>query len=270
MYLLINGVKYHLQIDGEGPPLLLLHGFTGSSSNWEPFVSNWMKNYTVIRFDHIGHGKSDCIKDFKRYSMEETINDILAILEQLRVDKVNVLGYSMGGRIALGLAATAPEKMNSLILESSSPGLLFEEERQKRRENDEALAYYILEKGIEKFIDKWESIPLFESQQKLPQDLKDKLQRQRLSNSTLGLANSLRGIGTGSQPSFWNKLREINIPTLLLVGKLDIKFCKIAEKMVSIMPNAEKIEISGAGHAIHVECPEFFGKIVMEWLYDKK
>lgn len=261
----IRGINYHIEVKSEGEPLVFLHGFTGSSLNWEHLTTQFPQ-YQLIFIDIIGHGKTDSSVDPSRYEMKEVVEDLISIFDSLLIDKANVLGYSMGGRLALSLAATEPNRIRSLILESSSPGLNSQEERSTRKQSDQMLANEIKEKGINAFVDKWEKIPLFSTQNRLPHETRERIRQLRLQNSSIGLANSLIGMGTGSQPSWWNKLSHIDIPVLLLCGELDPKFCDIAKSMHNLLPNSYIKEINDAGHAIHVEQPRIFGKIVNEFL----
>jgi 2-succinyl-6-hydroxy-2,4-cyclohexadiene-1-carboxylate synthase len=270
MKCIIDGVSYRLHMAGEGPPLLLLHGFTGSKETWEPFYGEWQKTNQLISLDIIGHGETSSPKDVTKYKMESAVQHLQLLLDELQVDQINLLGYSMGGRLALSFAAMFPERVRKLILESASPGLKTEKERNLRKRQDDALAQQILDKGIPWFVDKWENIPLFESQKQLPFTIRQAIRGQRLKNDPLGLANSLRGMGTGTQPSWWGKLPSLQIPTLLITGDLDGKFCRIATEMESLMPNAVHETILNAGHAIHVEQREIFGKIVSGFLTNKK
>ncbi|MCZ7671308.1 MAG: hypothetical protein M5U34_31335 [Chloroflexi bacterium] len=116
------------------------------------------------------------------------------------------------------------------------PGLKTEAERAERRHRDNALAGRIERDGIEAFVDFWESLPLWDSQKQLSAETRARLRQQRLQNNPLGLANSLRGMGTGMQPSLWHKLSEITMPALLLTGELDHKFCTIGEEMAQLIP----------------------------------
>ncbi len=266
MKVICRGVKYHVKIAGFGEPLLLLHGFTGNVDTWKSLISPLCSRYQLIMVDIIGHGKTEAPLDVERYQMEQMARDLKEILEQLALLKTHVLGYSMGGRLALTFANLYPQCVRSLVLESASPGLATEDERSKRREQDQKLAESIMTNGIDAFVEDWENIPLFESQKKLPIEQRVSIRNQRLMNSTLGLANSLLGMGTGSQPSWWDKLERMEIPVLLITGELDFKFCNIAERMQQRLQHCEWIIINNVGHAIHVECGEKFGKIVSEFL----
>lgn len=262
MNVLVNDIHMNVRIEGNGPPLLLLHGFTGALNNWESFFPSWIRYFKVIAVDLIGHGKTDAPAEPDRYSMEHTVKDLAALLDKLGVERVNVLGYSMGGRLALAFACSYPEKVGRLMLESSSPGLKTEEERSERIIRDEALADRIEKNGVEDFVDEWGKIPLFATQGK---DAQEKLRRQRLQNCEAGLAGSLRGMGTGAQESFWPKLKGLDVPVGLVVGEWDDKFRRIAEEMAAWLPNAVISTVNRSGHAVHVEQPRIFGTIVIEY-----
>lgn len=262
----INGVKYHLEEKGKGFPLLLFHGFTGDSHTWEPFYEDWSTHSRLIAIDIIGHGKSDSPQEIERYDIISVVKDMKKILEQMGIEKVDLLGYSMGGRLALSFAVLYPEFVRKLILESSSPGLVSETERENRRRQDEKLAKFIVEQGIEKFVDYWENIPLFATQKRLPHTVQAVIREQRLTNSTIGLHNSLVRMGTGAQPSWWQYLHKLEAESLLLTGSLDEKFCSIAESMAAAIKKCEWLKVDGCGHAIHVENPDIFGTIVRRFL----
>ncbi|MFY0762619.1 2-succinyl-6-hydroxy-2,4-cyclohexadiene-1-carboxylate synthase [Metabacillus dongyingensis] len=265
MMLTIRGVSYHIETNGEGIPLVLLHGFTGSAENWHPFL-DMFSHYKVILIDLIGHGLTDSPSEFERYNMDESVKDLHVIFEELQLNKAILAGYSMGGRLALSYASKHPERIDKLVLESASPGLKSEDERMSRRENDRKLSQFIKEQGMESFIDFWENISLFASQKALPGNVQKNLRCQRLKNDEAGLANSLLGMGTGSQKSLWDSLDSLEIPVLLLSGELDEKFCGIAKEMKDLLPLSTFIKIIGAGHAVHVEQPQIFGRIVNEFI----
>jgi 2-succinyl-6-hydroxy-2,4-cyclohexadiene-1-carboxylate synthase len=266
MRMQVNGVHYNVETAGEGPALLLLHGFTGSTATWRSFLPSWSRRFRVIAVDCLGHGQSDAPLDPARYATEHAVSDLTVLLDQLGVDQAHVLGYSMGGRLALSFAMMRPERLRSLILESSSPGLRTEEERSERMRSDEALAARIERDGVEKFVDYWENIPLFQSMRRLPESVRAALRRQRLANSAHGLAGSLRGMGTGAQPSWWERLSELAMPVQLIVGELDEKFTAIGRRMGELIPDCRLVEVQGAGHAVHVERADFFDTIVMGFL----
>jgi 2-succinyl-6-hydroxy-2,4-cyclohexadiene-1-carboxylate synthase len=266
MKTLINGVRYHVEQCGDGFPLVLLHGFTGAASTWKPFCPMWGQHSTLLMVDLIGHGGTESPGDMARYDIQKAANDLKELLDQLGIEKADLLGYSMGGRTAITFASLFPERVRKLVLESTTPGLVNSEDRDARIQQDHKLADKIESEGVERFIDFWESIPLFRSQLNLPEEVREQIRSQRLRNDPVGLANSLRGMGTGAQPSWWNQLENFDFETLLITGELDEKFCKIATDMASRLPNPTYLTINGCGHAIHVEEREKFGTIVSEFL----
>jgi 2-succinyl-6-hydroxy-2,4-cyclohexadiene-1-carboxylate synthase len=264
--LAIDGVQYNFEEAGGGPPLLLLHGFTGSGATWEVNLPAFQPYFRVITLDLPGHGASDAPPDPRCYSIEQTAAATVAILDSLKIAKAAVLGYSMGGRIALYFAVHYPEQVERLILESASPGLLTGQERADRVASDEALAGFIEQKGLTAFVDRWEKLPLFASQANLPVEVRAKLRRQRLQNQPTGLANSLRGVGTGQQPSLWENLAGLTCPVLLLAGELDPKFKATGQQMQARLPAARLEIVAGAGHTIHLEKPREFENLVKGFL----
>ena len=269
-YVHVNGVRLGVELCEAGventPTLVLLHGFTGSAAGWGKHLDAFATyGWRVIALDMLGHGQSDAPEDPQRYAMEHCQCDVLAALEGLGVHKREavLLGYSMGGRIALYVAFSG--FFRALILESASAGLADLSERVQRRRNDEALATSIERGGIEAFVERWEQLPLFASQLRLPQEVREALRTQRLGNCARGLAQSLRGIGTGVQPALHDQLPKLHLPVLLIAGELDRKFSILARKMAQALPLALLCIVPDAGHAIHIEQPEVFDAVVKDF-----
>jgi 2-succinyl-6-hydroxy-2,4-cyclohexadiene-1-carboxylate synthase len=265
--ILVNGVHLGVVQQGEEQnpqqTLVLLHGFTGSSATWFAlFPQLAIPDRRLIALDLLGHGQADAPTDPARYSIEHCQSDIIALLGKLgvRPGEAILLGYSMGGRIALYAALAG--FFRALILESASPGLATQTERELRRQSDNGLAARIESEGVETFIDTWENLPLFASQQKLSAEVRTMLRKQRLANRAAGLANSLRGVGTGTQPALHERLPELTLPTLLLAGELDAKFCALARQMARTLPQSHLHIIPNAGHTIHLEQPALFVELV--------
>ncbi len=265
-YHVIDGLRYHVTEWGTGEPLLMLHGFTGSGATWLSFSNQFGKQYRVLAVDLPGHGRTDAPLDIARYRMERVAADLVHLLTELQATPAHWLGYSMGGRLALHAAARLPEHVRTLVLESASPGLATVAEREARRAQDEELARRIKVEGMAAFVDYWERLPLFASQSRLSPDRLAEQKAGRLHNSVKGLAGSLRGMGTGSQPSLWDSLAGLTIPGLLLAGELDEKFAAINRRMSETWATVELTIVSDAGHAIHLERPELFAAVVPDFL----
>jgi 2-succinyl-6-hydroxy-2,4-cyclohexadiene-1-carboxylate synthase len=260
-------VREHCPVDRDTQartPLLLLHGFTGSSANWAGLLPRFGRR--TVAPDLLGHGRSAAPKAPARYAMENAAADLAALIEHTVAEPVHLLGYSMGGRLALYFALTHPSLVKTLTLESASPGLADPAARAERRVADEALAGAIEADGIDAFVERWERLPLFASQARLPAPVRAALRGERLANDPLGLANSLRGMGTGAQASCWPWLREVNLPTLLIVGALDEKFCAINCLMQERMPHAHLSIVDDAGHTVHLEAPDRFQQQVERFI----
>jgi 2-succinyl-6-hydroxy-2,4-cyclohexadiene-1-carboxylate synthase len=261
-----NGADFHVEDHGTGPPLVLLHGFTGSSASWAPLSHDLARMHRVVAIDIIGHGASSAPEHASRYVFEQALRDLAEVTAQLGIARAAWLGYSMGGRLALGMAVDHPERVSSLILESATAGIQHEKERLQRAEADQELARRIEEVGIEMFVHEWERLPIWDSQRTLSVGVLQFQREIRLRNRAVGLANSLRGMGQGAQPSYWDRLDEIDVPVLLMAGTLDRKFVGIAGQMGVRIAGAELSVVPDAGHIVHLERPGEFLEVVREFL----
>ncbi len=266
MRLLVRDVYYNIARAGEGAPLVLLHGFTGSVASWQSHIPIFANHFSILALDFLGHGKSDAPTEPTRYRIECCVADLVEILDQLEIGRAHVLGYSMGGRVALHFAHAYPGRIEKLILESASPGIENETERAARTVSDARRAEKIEREGVEKFVEEWANLPLFATQARLPETVRENLKQQRLQNRADGLANSLRGLSVGAQASLWDQLPNIRVPTLLLAGQLDPKFSAIAQRMADAMPNARLEIVHEAGHTVHLEQPARFDELVLNFL----
>lgn len=264
----VNGrtVGYQIWHEGKSETLVLFHGFTGSAKGWANIAAQFPE-FRVVAFDMIGHGESDAPAEAALYEMDVQTALLAAAFEALKLSTVHLLGYSMGGRIALSFACAYPQYVRSLTLESATAGLEEQAERIARQEGDTKLAEKIEHEGLESFINFWERIPLFESHANLPSEVQKALREERMSQRAVGLANSLRGIGTGKMPALWNQLQYLQMPVHLLVGEHDPKFIQLNKKMAERIQNVYFSTISNAGHTIHVENPTQFVKMVKELIF---
>jgi 2-succinyl-6-hydroxy-2,4-cyclohexadiene-1-carboxylate synthase len=253
---------YHVLHHGRGPALLLLHGFTGSSESWTPLLPALSEHFRVLAVDLPGHGRTNAGDDVAAYAVPRVVDELVRVLDEHDAATAHVLGYSMGGRVALALAAHAPARVKRLLLESASPGLATAAERAVRVAADEALAARIEARGIEAFVDEWERLPLFASQASLPEEVRRRVRVQRLRCDPRGLALSLRGMGTGAQPPLWDALPRLRMPVHLLVGGRDAKFVAIARDMQRAVPHAALTIAPDAGHTVHLEDPATWTAVV--------
>lgn len=243
--------------DGSSPPVLLLHGFSGSSESWgEPLLERLSVGRRLIAVDLPGHGESDVPVDPGRFAFAAIVADLADLLDVLEVASAVWVGYSMGGRLALGAGLFVPDRVSKLVLESASPGLATEVERVERRSSDELLARRIESNEIGAFVSEWEDHPLFATQRRLAPADRAELRRRRMTNRPESLAACLRGLGTGMQPSLWDALEHVAVPTLLIAGQEDQKFARTNERMLEALPDARLEVVPNAGHTVHLEQPE--------------
>ncbi len=248
------------------PPLLLLHGFTGAASSWASLASLWSHSYFVVAPDLPGHGQSPPLPVAQDMSVSQTAIVLHQLMLSLGAVPYGVVGYSFGGRIALHLLTIAGQEISCAILESTSPGIADDHLRQLRQISDQELARRIIQRGMDWFVPYWTQLPLFSSQSRLPKDLQAAQVRERSQHTPWGLAQSLRGAGTGTQEPLWNRLASISSPTLLITGLLDQKYHAIALTMQQQWPSVKWTALQNAGHNVHLEQPDHFLNIASPFL----
>ena len=242
--------------------MVLLHGFTGDGTTMDGLALGLEADAEVILPDLVGHGRSSVPGDERDYSVDAMAAHIAAIGEECASGSFHLVGYSMGGRVALTLACRNLELLRSLTLIGASAGLAGEAERADRRLSDEALVKSIERDGLETFVDRWMANPLFATQARLGVDFLAASRAQRLRNSASGLARSLRAAGTGMMAPLHDDLRSCTVPTVFVVGAEDPKFSWIAVELVARMPTADISVIDNAGHAAHLEQPDAVAAVI--------
>ena len=230
-----------------GADVVFVHGFTQTGTSWAP-VSG-LVSASVLTPD-VPEGA-----------------DFVAVAHALDEGAATYVGYSQGGRLCLQLALDRPDVVQRLVLISASPGIADNAAttnsgssetsrapaaRASRRAADERLAQEIERDGVDAFLARWLAQPLFAT---LPPD-RAGLDERRAHNTVAGLTSQLRVLGQGAQPSNWERLGELKVPVLLIVGAHDRKYVDIAERMAEHIADARVEVIYGAGHACHLEQPE--------------
>ena len=228
--------------------VLALHGFMGTGADWDAVAARLADATDVLAPDLPGHGEAVGLVDAD-YTCDGAAHRLLDALDARGVERVVVAGYSMGGRLALHLAARHSGRVAALVLVSASPGLAAEPERAARRRLDADRASQIAA-DLPGFLDRWYRAEIWGG---LDGALRQRLAARRLANRPAELARSLRGMGTGAQPSHWGALPNLP-PTLALAGARDAKFVQIAERMAEAAP-VEAVVVPGAGHALLDEAP---------------
>jgi 2-succinyl-6-hydroxy-2,4-cyclohexadiene-1-carboxylate synthase len=228
--------------------VILLHGFTHTGRSWDPVIEALGERYRPIAPDIRGHGAAS---DRRPITLEAVIGDI----GSLASGSFTLVGYSMGGRIALHVAHALPERVQRLVLIGASPGIADRAEREARREADNRLADRIEHMAIEEFAREWASNPVLEGQPCW-------LHEDRLRGTPASLAQALRGLGTGALPALWDRLAELRMPVVLVVGERDQKFRAIAQEMADAISGARVVVLRGVGHAVHLEAPQAVADLI--------
>jgi 2-succinyl-6-hydroxy-2,4-cyclohexadiene-1-carboxylate synthase len=250
--------------DSKNPPLLLLHGFLGNSNDWVSIRKALDSEFYCLALDLPGHGSSR-IENFENsYSIENTAKYIIEFLNHKNISKCHLLGYSMGGRIAIYLATKYPQYFKKIIIESGRPGIENDEERNLRNRNDHKLAQKIVQGRFKEFLKFWYDQPIFESLKKHKNYAN--LLKSRLNNNPQFLAKSLVEIGAGVQPSLWKTLHQIQCPCLLIAGEFDTKYQKIFARMHKEIYSSYFVVIKNSGHNTHFENNVEFIKVVKKFL----
>jgi 2-succinyl-6-hydroxy-2,4-cyclohexadiene-1-carboxylate synthase len=251
-------------VRGSGPPLVLLHGFTGCTAAWDEVAPELARRCTTIALDLPGHGRSPLPADSA--GLDAAADGAVETVRALGFERAAWLGYSLGGRVALHIALRHTARVARLILESCSPGIEDPGERAARAAADEAQAREIVVGGVAAFADAWAAQPLFRSQERLPRAVRERQREMRRSASAEGLAAALRALGVGRQAWLLPRLRDIAAPTLLVVGALDDKYRALALAMKQELGAGRAVIVPDAGHTVHLEQPALFALAVLDFL----
>ncbi len=259
-------VEQLTEYDSSKKTLIFFHGFTGSAEDWRDISQKIDKRFNKTAIDIIGHGKSSSPSSLYYYQTAELVNQVEFVIKYLKTKETILCGYSMGGRLALQCAAMNPGLVNGLILESASAGIKNEKERNARINSDEETAAFIEKNTLEDFLTMWLDQELFGTLRRFSNERLKNLKAERSKSSKTGLANSLRGFGTGVMPYIGQELSKIKIPVLLISGGLDDKFTKINLNLKKAIPSAKLKIIATAGHNTHLEEPKKFIEAVNGFL----
>ncbi len=232
--------------------VVLLHGFSLTGRSWDPVVAALGQRYLALAPDIRGHGEAG---DREPVTLAAVIDDLASV----PAPAFTLVGYSMGGRIALHAALALPSRVQRLVLIGASPGIADAGERERRRRDDERLAGELDSLTIEQFAQRWAAAPVLAGQ---PPAVRAAAHADRLRSRPPGLARALRGLGTGALPSLWDRLGELTLPVTLVVGERDRRFRAIAGQMAEAIPDATVVVVSGCGHAVHLERPEAVAGVI--------
>jgi len=237
---------------------LCLHGFSGTPECFRelgaanPEVTLWTPELT-------GHGTPPAAWE---PNFEAEVQRLERWLAERSQERVHLLGYSLGARLALGLLASHRDRFKSAVLIGANPGLCTPAERRERSASDERYQHVLERDGLEAFVDTWERLPLFASQSALAADVLAKQRRARLTHTALGLSHALGALGLAQMPDYWPALPKLDLPVALVVGERDEKFRRLAEAMLHLLPSARLELAPGVGHNVVLENPRLLMELM--------
>ncbi len=254
----IHDIKWHRIKFGkpENPAIIFLHGFMGSSEDWQPIINRFSNSHYCIAYDLPGHGNSSVESHNEFYGIENTISSLKRELEKNEINDFVLVGYSMGGRIALSFAIKYPELIRKLVLVSASPGIESASLREVRIKVDNEIAEKIESMDMHSFLKLWYSAPIFVGINQT--SLFGKLISRREYNNKQCLIKSLEYAGTGRMTPLWDEIKTFNKPVMLISGERDIKYGLIHDKMQELFPNSVSYIIKDSAHIVHLEQPKEF------------
>lgn len=229
------------------PLVIFVPGFMQHGNAWEPVAELVAERYTCAWLD------------FRTHSFEARLGE----LRDAAAPGTVLVGYSMGGRLALHLAVREPERFAGLVTVGASPGIDDPAERERRRLADEELAAWMEFSTIEEVVARWERMPVFEGQ---PEELVEAQRPGRLDHEPRLLANLLRSVGQGVLPDVFDRLPRLEIPVLALAGERDERYVSAARRIALLAPRGDALPVMGAGHAAHLERPDAVAGLVLEFL----
>jgi 2-succinyl-6-hydroxy-2,4-cyclohexadiene-1-carboxylate synthase len=245
---------------GSSRGTLALHGFTGSGEDFAGLATSLGGQFAAV--DFVGHGGSDSPESIEPYSMNFAVSVVFEVVKVLGWDTVDVIGYSMGGRVAVSLFSQSPIWLNSLTVVGAHAGIADDVERRQRVEQDNRLADRILKIDVDNFSDEWEKAPVLLSQSNISEPVLEGLRSRRRENVALGLANSLRGMGAGAMPPVWAELGQCEAPALFVTGSQDEKFSRLAALLTGAVQTGRHVVLDGVGHTAHLESPDEFLRLM--------
>jgi pimeloyl-ACP methyl ester carboxylesterase len=246
-YLDRDGVDIYYEDHGQGPAVLLSHGYSATSRMWAGQIAALAPRYRVVVWDMRGHGESDCPEDPAGYSEALTVEDMTALLRKCGIERAVIGGLSLGGYMSLAFHLAHPETVRALMLFDTGPGFRNDEARRAWNERAQQRARDLEARGFAA----------------LGQSEEVRASRHR---SALGLAGAARGMLAQADGRVIDSLEKIAVPSLVLVGGDDTNFLPAADYMARKIPGASRVTIPGAGHASNLHQPAAFNRAVEEFL----
>jgi pimeloyl-ACP methyl ester carboxylesterase len=243
-----SGVELYFEVYGQGPVLLLTHGFSATCDMWRGQVETLSRNHTLVIWDMRGHGQSDYPEDPAAYSEALTISDMAALLDQVKAGRAIVGGLSLGGYMSLAFYRAHPDRVRALLIIDTGPG--FRKDQAREEWNKRAMA----------------TAALYEKEGLAALQSASRERSAAKHRSAEGLVRAARGMLTQRDARVIDSLPEIKVPSLILVGADDKPFLAATDYMAGKILGASKVVIPAAGHAVNIDQPEAFIGAVQPFL----
>lgn len=257
-----SSIRIHrISVSETGIPVVLLHGFSRNAESWNDLLVH-LSGRAVYSIDLPGHGSAAIAK----MTVEDCAEEIAAFVVRNALKRFHLIGYSMGGRVAMRYALAHQGTLASMTLISASPGIEEMSARDARRQSDEVLAERIEHEGLEAFVDEWMNTPLFRGQERFGKRAVRNARTERMEQRTSGLASSLRNMGQGTMQPMLGELSSLKVPVLLIAGERDEVYREHVRVMSEYLPQAQAIIMEQAGHDVPVEAREKLGIVLSEWI----
>jgi len=261
----VNGVSLYYEVAGHGSPLVLAHGFACGLRMWDPQVKALARSWRVVTYDLRGHGISGAPADAAAYSQPISVADLRALLEHLEIRRAAVGGLSMGGNIALNFALAHPEMVTALVVADTGAG---SDETADWVATAHAFADALERDGLETFADAALSNPLFARYAAQGPAAERFIRACLMTHRARGLAHTAREV-LAKRPTIYSlapRLRDLSVPTLLIVGEQDEPCVKVHRFIADTIPGARHVVIPGVGHLTNLEAPDAFNRAVSTFL----
>lgn len=243
-----NGVTIHYEVHGDGPALILTHGYSSTAQMWDGQIAALSQSHKLILWDMRGHGQSDYPDDPAAYSEAHTVEDIAALLDAVGANNAIVGGLSLGGYMSLAFHRAHPGRVRALLIIDTGPGFKKDEAREAWNARAMETATRFDREGLE-----------------MLQSFSRERSTVRHRDAT-GLAHAARGMLAQRDARVIESLPDIKVPSLIVVGADDTPFLAASDYMAAKIPQAQKVVIPAAGHAVNIDQPQAFIDAVLPFL----
>ncbi|MGY0218872.1 2-succinyl-6-hydroxy-2,4-cyclohexadiene-1-carboxylate synthase [Endozoicomonadaceae bacterium StTr2] len=239
----------------EQPALIMLHGFLGSAAEWEPVAKQLSDQFYCIAVDLPGHGESKAISLPEDKAFEAFDEQLLVLADSLRLEKYNLLGYSMGGRLAMNHMLAYPDQVEHVIVESANPGLSSELERGRRRMQDQQWTRRLRDEPLEEVLHDWYTQSVFAD---MTEEQRQQLVEQRKDADPVALADMLQATSIARQKNLWQLMTRGGFSLGYICGSKDARYREVGRRLLQRSPGVLREQVAGAGHNVHLYHEEQF------------